>query len=169
MSASGPVRSARLVLERDLVAPLLSPWLVPRDLLELSTTSRSCLQAVRAGMEALNFEQYELSLTDADVITIVRCFPSLRSLTLCSSKITDISMGALATLSRLRDGRLHQNVDGILESHKELMRNLLEWVENQKQVPREVFDVLGVEPPNSDGESDSDQGTYRSSSSEDYF
>ena len=66
-------------------------------------------------------------------------------------------------------GRLHQNVDGILESHKELMRNLLEWVENQKQVPREVFDVLGVEPPNSDSESDSDQGTYRSSSSEDYF
>ena len=66
-------------------------------------------------------------------------------------------------------GRLHQNVDGILKSHKELMRNLLEWVENQKQVPREVFDVSGVEPPNSDSESDSDQGTYRSSSSEDYF
>ena len=76
MSASAPVRSARLVLERDLVAPLLSPWLVPRDLLRLSTTSKSCLQVVRAGMEALNFEQYEfrneLSLTDADVITIVR-------------------------------------------------------------------------------------------------
>ena len=62
------------------------------------------MQVVRAGMEALNFEQYELSLTDADVITIVRCFPSLRSLTLCSSKnITDISMGAVATLSRLRE------------------------------------------------------------------
>ena len=138
--------SAReLVLERDLVAPLLSPWLVPRDLLELSTTSRSCLQAVRAGMEALNFEQYELSLTDADVE------PSVAG-------PMDIVFG-----------RLHQNVDGILESHKELMRNLLEWVENQKQVPREVFDVLGVEPPNSDSESDSDQGTYRSSSSEDYF
>ena len=93
MSASAPVRSARLVLERDLVAPLLSPWLV---------------------------------------------------------------------------GRLHQNVDGILESHKELMRNLLEWLEDQKQVPREVYDVLGVKPPDSDSESDSDHGTH-SSSSEDFF
>ena len=65
-------------------------------------------------------------------------------------------------------GRLHQNVDGILESHKELMRNLLEWLEDQKQVPREVYDVLGVKPPDSDSESDSDHGTH-SSSSEDFF
>ena len=73
-----------------------------------------------------------------------------------------------AARPRARPGRLHQNVDGILESHKELMRNLLEWLEDQKQVPREVYDVLGVKPPDSDSESDSDHGTY-SSSSEDYF
>ena len=73
-----------------------------------------------------------------------------------------------AARPRARPGRLHQNVDGILESHKELMRNLLGWLEDQKQVPREVYDVLGVKPPDSDSESDSDHGTH-SSSSEDFF
>jgi hypothetical protein len=43
--------SAReLVLERDLVAPLLSPWLVPRDVMSLSETSKACLREVRAGL-----------------------------------------------------------------------------------------------------------------------
>ena len=67
-------------------------------------------------------------------------------------------------------GRLHQNVDGILESHKELMRNLLEFVtaEGRKEIHPDVYDVLGVEPPDSDSESDSDHGTY-TSSSEDFF
>ena len=58
MSASAPVRAARLVLERDLVAPLLSPWLVPRDLLRLSTTSSACLKVVRSGLAALDLVEY---------------------------------------------------------------------------------------------------------------
>ena len=47
--------SAReLVLERDLVAPLLSPWLVPRDVMSLSETSQACLREVRAGLPEIN-------------------------------------------------------------------------------------------------------------------
>jgi hypothetical protein len=98
MSASALVQSARLVLERDLVAPLLSPFIF---------------------------------------------------------------------------GRLHQNVDGILESHKDLMQNLLEFVtaEGRREIHPDVYDVLGVEPPDSESESNSDHGTYShySSSSEDFF
>ena len=47
--------SAReLVLERDLVAPLLSPWLVPRDVMRISETSRACLREVQAGLQELD-------------------------------------------------------------------------------------------------------------------
>ena len=145
------------------------------------------MQAVRAGMEALNFEQYELSLTDADVITDAgvvslsnMCGLSLRKcdrvspaaicrVVQCSPSMDWLYFHECKHLSQdIVFGRLHQNVDGILESHKELMRNLLEWLEDQKQVPREVYDVLGVKPPDSDSESDSDHGTH-SSSSEDFF
>ena len=70
-------------------------------------------------------------------------------------------------------GRLHQNVDGILESHKDLMQNLLEFVtaEGRREIHPDVYDVLGVEPPDSESESNSDHGTYShySSSSEDFF
>ena len=76
--------SAReLVLERDLVAPLLSPWLVPRDVMSLSETSKACLREVRAGLPELNLNE-KFGITDEHVITIVRCFPSLRSLYLAA-------------------------------------------------------------------------------------
>ena len=91
MSASAPVRSARLVLERDLVAPLLVFFY------------------------------------------------------------------------------LYENVENIIRTRKELMRNLVEFMDAPKRVPPEVRDELGIQLPDSESESDSDQGTYRSSSSEDYF
>ena len=96
--------SAReLVLERDLVAPLLSPWLVPRDAMSLSETSKKCLREVRAGLSELKLNE-KFGITDEHVITIVRCFPSLRSLTLnCDEDITDVSVSAIARLSMLRE------------------------------------------------------------------
>ena len=83
--------SAReLVLERDLVAPLLSPWLVPRDAMSLSETSKKCLREVRAGLSELKLNE-KFGITDEHVITIVRCFPSLRSLSLnCDEDITGL-------------------------------------------------------------------------------
>ena len=93
--------SAReLVLERDLVAPLLSPWLVPRDVMSLSETSKACLREVRAGLQELDMVD-KYGLTNEHVITIVRCFPSLRSLSLnCDEDITDAAVSAIARLSR---------------------------------------------------------------------
>jgi len=43
-----------LVLERDIAAPLLSPWLVPRDVMSLSETSKTSLREVRAGLPEIN-------------------------------------------------------------------------------------------------------------------
>ena len=54
--------SAReLVMERDLVAPLLSPWLVPRDVMSLSETSKACLREVRAGLPEINLDGSQLA------------------------------------------------------------------------------------------------------------
>ena len=127
MSASAPVRSA-LVLERELVAPLLSPWVVPRDILRLGTTSRGCLQAVRNGMEALNVADRDLAqsdsrsgynvLTDAHVITYDIVF-----------------------------FHLYENVEGIIRSRKELMRNTFDFMDEPKRVPQEVCDELGIQLP----------------------
>ena len=82
--------AARELLERDLVAPLLSPWLVPRDAMSLSETSKKCLREVRAGLSELKLNE-KFGITDEHVITIVRCFPSLRSLSLnCDEDITGL-------------------------------------------------------------------------------
>ena len=102
--------SAReLVLERDLVAPLLSPWLVPRDVMSLSETSQACLREVRAGLPEINLDE-KYGITDAHVITIVRCYPSLRSLSLNSlEQITDVAFSALGRLSQLAELEIHRH------------------------------------------------------------
>ena len=86
MSASAPVRAARLVLERDLVAPLLVFFY------------------------------------------------------------------------------LYENVENIIRTRKELMRNLVEFMDEPKRVPPEVRDELGIQLPDSESESpadsDSDSGDY---------
>ena len=95
--------SARELLERDLVAPLFSPWLVPRDVMSLSETSKACLREVRAGLSELNLNE-KCGITNEHVITIVRCFPSLRLLGLnCVENITDAAVSAIARLSMLRE------------------------------------------------------------------
>ena len=95
--------TARELLERDLVAPLLSPWLVPRDVMRLSETSRACSREVRAGLQELDMVD-KYGMTNQHVITIVRCFPSLRSLKLnhCED-VTDKGISAIARLSMLRE------------------------------------------------------------------
>ena len=93
MSASAPVRSA-LVLERELVAPLLSPWVVPRDILRLGTTSRGCLHTY-------------------DIVFF----------------------------------HLYENVEGIIRSRKELMRNTFDFMDEPRRVPQEVCDELGIQLP----------------------
>ena len=73
MSASAPVRSA-LVLERELVAPLLSPY---------------------------------------DIVFF----------------------------------HLYENVEGIIRSRKELMRNTFDFMDEPRRVPQEVCDELGIQLP----------------------
>ena len=64
--------SAReLVLERDLVAPLLSPWLVPRDAMSLSETSKKCLREVRAGLSELKLNE-KFGITADAVAAVVK-------------------------------------------------------------------------------------------------
>jgi len=59
---------------------------------------------------------------------------------------------------------LYENVENIIRTHKELMRNLVEFMDEPKRVPPEVRDELGIQLPDSESESpadsDSDSGDY---------
>jgi len=88
---NGGASARELVLERDLVVRALPPFLGLGDLMRLSRTNAGCLREVRQGLRALGETLIEMdNLTDADVSTIVRCFPNLRSLDVGNSeKVTD--------------------------------------------------------------------------------
>ena len=59
---------------------------------------------------------------------------------------------------------LYENVENIIRTRKELMRNLVEFMDEPKRVPPEVRDELGIQLPDSESESpadsDSDSGDY---------
>ena len=59
---------------------------------------------------------------------------------------------------------LYENVENIIRTRKELMRNLVEFMDEPRQVPEEARDELGVQIPDSESESpadsDSDSGDY---------
>ena len=119
--------SAReLVLERSLVAPLLSPWLVPRDVMSLSETSQACLREVRAGLPELNLNE-KFGITDEHVITIARCFPSLR---------------LLAWFDTFRCPPWYPGPQS-----RELVRLIHEILPNPEQSHRELMQVLGPLTP----------------------
>ena len=59
---------------------------------------------------------------------------------------------------------LYENVENIIHNRKNLMRNLVEFMDEPRQVPEEVRDELGIQIPDSESEppadSDSDSGDY---------
>ena len=59
---------------------------------------------------------------------------------------------------------LYENVENIIHNRKNLMRNLVEFMDEPKRVPPEVRDELGIQVPDSESElesdSDGDSGDY---------
>ena len=92
------------VLERDVVARFLRPWLRQRDFLRLSQTSKGCLRESRAHLDELVL--CDGGVTDALISSIVTQYPTLRKLELAcdeEDQITDAALFEVARLSKLRD------------------------------------------------------------------
>ena len=51
---------------------------------------------------------------------------------------------------------LYENVENIIHNRKNLMRNLVEFMDEPKRVPPEVRDELGIQVPDSESELESD-------------
>ena len=180
MSASAPVRSARLVLERDLVAPLLSPWL---KLIAPHVTDTAVL-ALAHNCRDLRSVSLTCGMTDVGLVALAQC-PFLCTFTLETPEITDVGIGSLSNIDHL-DLRncnrvspaaicrvvqcsptltylsfwdcalltydivffhLYENVEGIIRSRKDLMRNTFDFMDEPKRVPQEVCDELGIQLP----------------------
>lgn len=77
-------------------------------------------------------------VSPAAICRVVQCSPTLIYLSFwdCALLTYDIVFF-----------HLYENVEGIIRSRKELMRNTFDFIDEQRRVPQEVCDELGIQLP----------------------